>query len=321
MKIFIASARESLDLVREVESWLQEKNHEPMPWDQPGLFPPGEQTFLTLINISKQVEGAIFLFGEDDKVWYRGDAAAQPRDNVLIEYGLFAGALGPRKAIICRHGKPKPSADLLGITVIDLSSERKARGRIELHIWSNRLASNPLDPAVLQLQGQISALEREKESLETRIAFEREKAKDLEKILQDRDIVDFSAIDLKSDGHWKLLYEFRYFEAVANLLASSADTPAALRTLFEQAGAGMVVDQIAWHAVGDPNKKAEDMNPQRNPFLARKALRVFRWYIDSSEFPTFVRQLPDPIQSQIDDLGKSVIRQMPQTMTARPVLS
>jgi predicted nucleotide-binding protein len=100
LRIFIASSRESLDLVHEIEVWLEEQGHESVPWDKPGLFMPGEQTFKTLMEISRNVDAAVFVFSADDKVWYRGDTVPQPRDNILIEYGLFGGALGPSKAII-----------------------------------------------------------------------------------------------------------------------------------------------------------------------------------------------------------------------------
>ncbi len=129
MKIFIGSSRESLPLVHEIAVWLEERDHEPIPWDQPGLFMPGEQTFTTLIQISRTVEAAVLVFGEDDKVWYRGGTAPQPRDNVLIEYGLLGGMLGPQKAIVCRTGDPKNPVDLAGLTYIDLSPLKRARGK------------------------------------------------------------------------------------------------------------------------------------------------------------------------------------------------
>jgi predicted nucleotide-binding protein len=117
-----------MELVREVSFWLEQKGHRPLPWDDPGLFMPGDQTFLSLIKIAEQVDAALFIFGEDDQVWYRGGGASQPRDNVLVEYGLFVGKLGPKKAVICRVGNPKHAVDLQGLTFINLSEGQKARG-------------------------------------------------------------------------------------------------------------------------------------------------------------------------------------------------
>jgi predicted nucleotide-binding protein len=185
MKIFIGSSRESIDLVREIGYWLEEKGHEALPWDKPGLFMPGDQTFLNLIAIAGQVDGALFVFGEDDKVWYRGDGATQPRDNVLVEYGLFVGKLGPRKAVICRVGNPKHAGDLLGLTFIDLSQHRMQQGRIALTLWANSLGSVPQDPAVIKLVAQIHELKNEKEQLEQKISFEVNKSNDLERLLND----------------------------------------------------------------------------------------------------------------------------------------
>ena len=85
MRVFLASSRESLGHLREISSWIEGEGHEPLPWDSPSSFLPGEK----LIEISKKVEAAAFIFAEDDKVWYRMDALLQPRDNVLIEFGIF----------------------------------------------------------------------------------------------------------------------------------------------------------------------------------------------------------------------------------------
>jgi predicted nucleotide-binding protein len=107
VKVFIGSSSESVDHMSEIAMWLEEEKVEPVPWNLPTLFLPGDNTFLNLIEISRSVDGAIFIFAEDDLVWYRADTVAQPRDNVLLEYGLFVGALGPKRAIICRRGRPK----------------------------------------------------------------------------------------------------------------------------------------------------------------------------------------------------------------------
>jgi hypothetical protein len=62
MRIFIGSSSEieSLTLVRDIAAWLGEEAHEPIPWDTPGLFPPGEHTFQVLMGISRHVEAAVW---------------------------------------------------------------------------------------------------------------------------------------------------------------------------------------------------------------------------------------------------------------------
>jgi hypothetical protein len=233
MEIFIGSSRESVDLVREIEVWLEEHGHQPTPWDNLGLFPPGEQTLNILIGISRRVEGAIFVFNADDKIWYRSDSVSQPRDNVLIEYGLFAGALGPTKAIICRNGNPKQAVDLHGLTFIDISEQRRARAKLEISIWARNLASNLQDPALLHLQARVAELEREREQLTDKLSFESDKARELGQILTDKDIIDFTSYDLITDGHWKLLFEYRYFNRVAEHISRSVKSPNELKHLLE----------------------------------------------------------------------------------------
>jgi Predicted nucleotide-binding protein containing TIR-like domain len=309
MKIFIASSTENLDLLREIEAWIQECGHEPYPWDKPGLFPPGHQTFLSLIEISKEVEAAIFLFGNEDKVWYRGDAVAQPRDNVLIEYGLFAGQLGPLKAIICTHGNPKTAVDLHGITTIDLAGKRRGRGRLELGIWARRLNSTPVDPEYLRYAAQVHDLEQKVSTLSHRVAFEADKSADLERILQEKNIVDFRQVALNEEGHWKLLYDFDYFEGASWILANRVSSPAQLRMLLVGANSKEIADRLSWHAVSDPTRTVIDQNPQRNISLSRKALRVFRQYSEPKQYSTFLMAIEPSLRAKLNELANSVLSQ------------
>jgi predicted nucleotide-binding protein len=141
MKVFIGSSRESSSAMHTVASWLEDEKHKPMPWDEPAVFRPGDYIFSRLIEISKQVDAAIFVFAEDDKLWYRTDTntVSQPRDNVLIEYGLFAGISGQERVIVCRKGKPKNPVDLQGIIHVDLSKPQKARQHIKA--WIQKIGS------------------------------------------------------------------------------------------------------------------------------------------------------------------------------------
>jgi predicted nucleotide-binding protein len=141
MEIFIGCSSGSKPTMRTIAAWIEDKNFIPLPWDTPGLFAPGDSTFQSLIKISKrkQMRGAVIIFNEDDKVWHRGAVAKQPRDNVLIEYGLFVGTLGPHRAIICKYGSPKAASDILGINYIDVSPSRQNKARIALDNWLDSL--------------------------------------------------------------------------------------------------------------------------------------------------------------------------------------
>jgi hypothetical protein len=53
------------------------------------------------------------------------DAQPQPRDNVLIEYGIFASSLGRERTIIWRSGNPKQASDLGGLVFIQYGNGRQ----------------------------------------------------------------------------------------------------------------------------------------------------------------------------------------------------
>jgi hypoxanthine phosphoribosyltransferase len=139
MKIFIGSSKEAIGPLGWVAECLEKAGHEPLRWDKESLFPLGEYTFTRLIEISKTIDAAIFIFSEDDRTWYRDERKKQPRDNVLLEYGLFAGQSGPRKTIICREGNPKIPTDLLGITDVDISHNNRENAREKISNWLQAL--------------------------------------------------------------------------------------------------------------------------------------------------------------------------------------
>jgi predicted nucleotide-binding protein len=130
MKVFIGSSSESLEEVRMVAEWIEEEGHEPIPWNKSGVFPLGHYVLDSLRQVGKNVDAAILIFSEDDPIWYRGDTSLQPRDNVLIEYGLFFMELGPKRTIICRKGMSKIASDLKGLIFCNLDKRYKAQNSI-----------------------------------------------------------------------------------------------------------------------------------------------------------------------------------------------
>lgn len=135
MRIFLASSRESTSDMHNVARLLEEMKHEPIPWDSPSAFLPGTYPLLRLIEISRDVDAAVFIFSEDDKVWYRESESRAPRDNVLMEYGLFVGTLGPERALICRKGQARTPTDLQGLVHVDISTGKVESARAQIESW------------------------------------------------------------------------------------------------------------------------------------------------------------------------------------------
>ena len=87
------------------------------------VFNPGVSTLDRLVELTREVDFAAFVFAQDD--WTTkgasadaGSAEASPRDNVVFEAGLFGGALGIRRTFILHANGAKLPTDLLGLTSV-----------------------------------------------------------------------------------------------------------------------------------------------------------------------------------------------------------
>jgi Predicted nucleotide-binding protein containing TIR-like domain len=119
-RIFLGSSGQQEKLLQALTRGLQDIA-DVEPWTT--VFNPGVSTLDRLVELTREVDFAAFVFAQDD--WTtRGaspDAAsgeASPRDNVVFEAGLFGGALGIRRTFILHaHGAKLPT-DLIGLTSI-----------------------------------------------------------------------------------------------------------------------------------------------------------------------------------------------------------
>ncbi len=89
------------------------------PWTT--TFNPGTSTLSRLVELTREVDFAAFIFAQDD--WTSlpgGDAVGQasPRDNVVFEAGLFGGVLGMGRTFILHANGAKLPSDLLGLTCV-----------------------------------------------------------------------------------------------------------------------------------------------------------------------------------------------------------
>ena len=141
LKVFIGSSSEQLDNAKQVAIWLEDLNQEPILWTR--VFPLGAYTLESLINISNLVDAAIFVFGDDDKIWFRNNTMMSVRDNILLEYGLFSGKLSRDKVVFLCKGDPKIASDLKGITFGNLDKPNNAEQLVAN--WINRIKSENIE--------------------------------------------------------------------------------------------------------------------------------------------------------------------------------
>src|SRR5215470_12740679 len=121
-RIFLGSSKAQQKLVQALTRGLEGvANVE--PWTT--SFNPGTTTLERLVELTREVDFAAFVFAQDD--WTTNTPAAQPesapgqaspRDNVVFEAGLFGGVLGMRRTFILHASGAKLPTDLLGLTCV-----------------------------------------------------------------------------------------------------------------------------------------------------------------------------------------------------------
>lgn len=135
-KIFLGSSKEAQESMIEVGIIIEELGHVPITWTDPKIFIPTDFAYESLFKVLEEVDGAIFIFNKDDTVWYREKEFNKVRDNVLLEYGMFAGKLGRNKVTMACKDNPDIATDLMGVNYIDLEKMMSAKKKIE--IWLNQ---------------------------------------------------------------------------------------------------------------------------------------------------------------------------------------
>jgi hypothetical protein len=118
-RIFLGSSGKQTKLLQALTRGLAEVA-DVEPWTV--VFNPGVSTLDRLVELTRQVDFAAFVFAQDDWTANASDVGApgqaSPRDNVVFEAGLFGGALGMRRTFILHARGAKLPTDLLGLTVV-----------------------------------------------------------------------------------------------------------------------------------------------------------------------------------------------------------
>jgi CAP12/Pycsar effector protein, TIR domain len=121
-RIFLGSSGKQEKLLQAMTRGLSDIAHIE-PWTT--SFNPGTSTLDRLLELTREVDFATFVFAQDD--WTTsspsdssqpGSGQASPRDNVVFEAGLFGGVLGMRRTFILHASGAKLPTDLLGLTIV-----------------------------------------------------------------------------------------------------------------------------------------------------------------------------------------------------------
>jgi hypothetical protein len=114
-RIFIGSSKEGLDVAEYIKSQLLSE-FDCFLWTD-DIFKYNESFLDTLLKEASLFDFGILVATKDDYSTIRDKIFETPRDNIIFEFGLFIGRLGPSRAFLIQEMEAKLPSDMLGITV------------------------------------------------------------------------------------------------------------------------------------------------------------------------------------------------------------
>ena len=113
--IFIASSKEALPLARAVKSHFDSEADVDI-WSE-NIFKANRNYLDTLLNRASFYDFVIAVFTGDDEAIIREKQVKVTRDNVIFEFGLFLGRLGPNRTFLVLEEGVELFSDWSGIEV------------------------------------------------------------------------------------------------------------------------------------------------------------------------------------------------------------
>ena len=119
-KLFIGSSKEGLSIATQLKNdidkacgdWI-----ETHIWKDGNIFSINKNALDALVQASRRFDYGLLVATKDDIVKSRGAKQRAPRDNVMLETGMFLGSLGLTRAFLLVEEKNKLPTDYNGVTV------------------------------------------------------------------------------------------------------------------------------------------------------------------------------------------------------------
>jgi hypothetical protein len=117
--VFIGSSAEGLPFAEAIQLNL-DRDCDVVIWYQ-GVFGLSDGNLECLIEKADEFDFAILVLTPDDLTFSRGKRKPSPRDNVLLELGMFIGVLGRKRTFVVydRTANMKLPSDLAGVALAD----------------------------------------------------------------------------------------------------------------------------------------------------------------------------------------------------------
>lgn len=124
--VFIGSSTEAENIAKGLRSKLEccGVKMRIISWQDTSVFKPSITTIENLESIIPQCDFAIMVLAGDDRISSRGVISGAPRDNVILELGMFIGVIGRKRSFFLVNSAKIPS-DLAGATYIEYATKRK----------------------------------------------------------------------------------------------------------------------------------------------------------------------------------------------------
>lgn len=125
--IFIGSSSETAHIAKYVKSYF-ENDFECIVWKD-HFFEVNRSTYDSLTKKAMAFDYAIFIGGQDDKVFRMSEKKTKiaPRDNIYLEFGLYAGILSPERSYFLIDKKCSIASDLLGLTILEYDNPKSIK--------------------------------------------------------------------------------------------------------------------------------------------------------------------------------------------------
>ena len=135
-RVFIGSSRESLEYAEEIQRNLEMARIpelEPVCW--PTVFGLGSYTLESLLRALRSSTFGVFVLAPDDYIEIRNEPFRIPRDNVILEMGMFIAGVGRENTFLVSPYNTddftlRLPTDLDGVTLTHYAS----------HLYDNNIA-------------------------------------------------------------------------------------------------------------------------------------------------------------------------------------
>lgn len=136
-KVFIGSSTQALGIAYIIKKILKDFGADVTVWDDKSVFTPGDNLIDALQKKAHQFDGGVFVLNKDDEITDRDRNAPKyiPRDNVLIEAGMFIGLLGKEAVALCTVPGTHETSDFKGIIKVEYNTRNFEKIETDLKKW------------------------------------------------------------------------------------------------------------------------------------------------------------------------------------------